>query len=433
MRITNSTVLRNYDRNLKRLSQNKYSAEQRIYTGRQFSRASQNPLNAAKALTVRKQLSRTAQYKENLEVADKFYTEAETSMIQISDELATVRETLIYACNTTKDQGVDLQILSQQLDTYAHEMVSILNTNSAERTIFGGESNADQPFSLVVGEDGYATEVLYHGVPINAFEDSSDFPYSNEVYIDIGLGMQIDQETQEIDPQTGLRVSFNGAELTGCGSDPSKASVDLAAFENDKDYSIDLFLDGEKKTITFQAGATEAENQAAMQAAIDDAYSKSKLVPIVNADGSITVQDKNNPNNTDTKVYVMSTVGAENKATVKNDYQYSMNYIQVTIDAARALKEGNVGYANGCIDQIVNASESLLVEIANLGNMEEFITFNSERYDTRELNLKDRQDTLEASDLEYEITMYKTYEALYNACLQMSSSVIPNSIFSYIR
>ncbi len=433
MRITNSTVLRNYDRNLKRLSHNKYSAEQRIYTGRQFSRASQNPLNAAKALTVRKQLSRTAQYRENLEVADKFYTEAETSMIQISDELATIRETLIYACNTTKDQGVDLQILSQQLDTYAHEMVSILNTNSAERTIFGGESNADQPFSLVVGEDGYATEVLYHGVPINAFDDSSNFPYSNEVYIDIGLGMQIDQETQEIDPQTGLRVSFNGAELTGCGSDPSKASVDLAAFVNDKDYSIDLFLDGEKKTITFQAGATEAENQAAMQAAIDDAYSKSKLVPIVNADGSITVRDKNNPNNTDTKVYVMSSVGAENKATVKNDYQYSMNYIQVTIDAARALKEGNVGYANGCIDQIVNASENLLVEIANLGNMEEFINFNGERYDTRELNLKDRQDTLEASDLEYEITMYKTYEALYNACLQMSSSVIPNSIFSYIR
>lgn len=426
MRITNSTVLRNYDRNLKRLGKNKYATEQKIYTGREFSRASENPLSAAKALTVRKQLSRTKQYKENLEVADKFYTEAETSMLQISDQLATIRETLIYACNTTKDEGVDLQILSQQLETYAREMVSILNTNSAERAIFGGESNAEQPFSLLYGEDGYATEVLYHGVPINAYDSYEDFPYSNEVYVDIGLGMVIDQETQEIDPQTGLRVSFNGAELTGCGSEMSAASIDLTSLVNKNEYSLDIFHNGEKQTVKFVAGATEAESQANLQTAIDEAFYRSQVIPTVDADGNITVDDGK-------KVYVMSTQGAKNQATVDNEYGYSFNYIQITLDAAQALKNGDVGYANGCIDQIVEASENLLVEIANLGNMEEFINFNSERYDTRELNLKERQDSLEASDLESEITLYKTYEALYNACLQMSSAVIPNTIFSYIN
>ncbi len=426
MRITNSTVLRNYDRNLKRLATNKYSSEQKIFTGRDFSRASDNPLSAAKALTVRKQLSRTKQYKENLEVADKFYTEAETTMLQVSDQLATIRETLIYGCNTTKDANTDLQILGQQLETYAREMVSILNTNSAERAIFGGESNAEQPFSLLYGEDGYATEVLYHGVPINAYDNYADFPYSNEVYVDIGLGMVINQDTQEVDPQTGLRVSFNGAELTGCGSDENTASIDLAALKNDNDYSIDVFLNGEKKTITFQAGASKAESQAAIQDAIDAAYSKSKVVPTIDADGNITAPD-------DMKVYVMSTAGAKNEATVENEYGYSQNYIQITLDAAQAFKNGDVAYANACIDRIVTASENLLVEIANLGNMEEFISFNTDRYDTRELNLKERQKALEASDLESEITLYKTYEALYNACLQMSSAVIPNTIFSYIR
>ena len=426
MRITNSTVLRNYDRNLKRLGKNKYASEQKIFTGREFSRASEDPLSAAKALTVRKQLSRTKQYKENLEVADKFYTEAETSMLQISEELATIRETLIYGCNTTKDEGVDLQILSQQLDTYAREMVSILNTNSAERAIFGGESNAEQPFSLLFDDDGYATEVLYHGVPINAYDNYEDFPYSNEVYVDIGLGMVIDQKTQVIDPQTGLRVSFNGAELTGCGSEMSEASIDLESLVNKNEYSIDIFYNGEKQTVQFVAGADAAENQANLQAAIDKAFYRSPVIPQVDADGNITVDDGK-------KVYVMSTQGAKNQATVDNEYEYSFNYIQITLDAAYALRTGDVGYANGCIDRVVEASENLLVEIANLGNMEEFINFNSERYDTRELNLKERQDSLEASDLESEITLYKTYEALYNACLQMSSAVIPNTIFSYIR
>ena len=106
MRITNSTLLRNYDRNLKRISTAKYSSENKIYSGRQYPRASQSPLKAAKALTVRKQLWHTEQYKENLDVADKFYTEAETSLLQISDSLANVRETIIYACNSTKDESV---------------------------------------------------------------------------------------------------------------------------------------------------------------------------------------------------------------------------------------------------------------------------------------------------------------------------------------
>ena len=73
------------------------------------------------------------------------------------------------------------------------------------------------------------------------------------------------------------------------------------------------------------------------------------------------------------------------------------------------------------------------MEIADLGNSEEYIKFNTDRFDTRILNLKDRQKTLEATDLESEITLMKTYEAIYNACLQMSSSIVPNSIFNYIK
>ena len=98
----------------------------------------------------------------------------------------------------------------------------------------------------------------------------------------------------------------------------------------------------------------------------------------------------------------------------------------------RDSRRGDLDYANACIDRIVNSSENLLVEIADLGNAEEYIEFNTSRFDTRELNLKDRQKTLEATDLESEITLMKTYEAIYNAALQMSSSIIPNSIFNYI-
>lgn len=425
MRITNSTLLRNYDRNLKRLATNKYNSEQKIYSGRSFSRASENPLNAAKALTVRKQLSRTTQYKENLDVADKFYTEAETSMLQISEELAIVRESLIAACQTTND-NMDLDIYAQQIATKVEEMCSVFNTDSAERVIFGGESNDPEPFTISYDDNGYPAEVLYHGVPINAYSDGKDFPYSNDVYIDIGINMVVDQKTQQVDPQSALKISFNGAELTGCGSEGSKASIDAAALEDNKSYSLNLYVNGESTTVTFKGGADKTASIANLNDAIQTAYKGKAVIPTVDADGNITA-------GADGEVYIQNNKNAENKAAIDNDYTYSKNYMQLALDAAKALRDGNIEYANGCIDRIVSASENLLVEIADLGNSEEFIEFNKSRFDTRELNLKERQDTLESTDLEYEITLCKTYEALYNACLQMSSSVVPNSIFNYIN
>ena len=607
MRITNSTLLRNYDRNLKRISTAKYSSENKIYSGRQYTRASQSPLKAAKALTVRKQLWHTEQYKENLNVADKFYTEAETSLLQISDSLANVRETIIYACNSTKDESVDLNILAEQLETKAKEMVSIFNTDSAERAIFGGESNSAEPFTLQYDENGRATTVLYHGVPVNAMSDASGYPYSKDVYIDIGIGMVIN-DNQEIDPQSALKISFNGAAVSGCGfegsdkdlstlnlkslnpgadddntiritaggktvtvnfkgrntadiqkaiddafnnagvagpkisekgeltmadgskaeisetpqsalkisfngaavsgcgfegsdkdlstlnlkslnpgadddntiritaggktvtvnfkgrntadiqkaiddafnnagvagpkisekgeltmADGSKAEIsetpyiDLEKLTDGKKYSFDIYANGKKKTINFTAGATAADSMKNIQDKLNEEFKKEKNTPVIAADGSITV--KNNAGEA-SQVYLAKSDG--DAPTFKNGDTYSNNYIQVTLDAAAALRRGDLDYANACIDRIVNSSENLLVEIADLGNAEEYIEFNTSRFDTRELNLKDRQKTLEATDLESEITLMKTYEAIYNAALQMSSSIIPNSIFNYI-
>ena len=513
MRITNSTLLRNYDRNLKRLSTEKFASENKIYSGRQYTRASQSPLKASKALTVRKQLWHTEQYQDNLKVADKFYTEAETSLLQVSEQLAYVRETIIYACNSTKDKSTDLNILAEQLETKAKEMCSIFNTNSAERAIFGGESNADEPFTIEYDDDGRATTVLYHGVPVNAYSNENDFPYSNDVYIDIGIGMVI-SDNQEVDPQSMLKISFNGAGVSGCGfevsgknlstlrpdslrsgendntvritaggktvtvnfkgnktndiqtaitnafnnagvTDPDKIptinekgeltmgdgsaayvsetpSINLDQLKDGQNYTVDIYASGTKKTITFTAGADTAATAANVQAKLDEAFKYEKHTPTIDNDGNIKLEYLNAKGETVSGQVYIAKSDTGTVPDYKNGDTYSNNYLQVTLDAAAALRRGDINYANACIDRIVSSSENLLVEIADLGNSEEYIEFNQTRFDTRTLNLKERQKDLEATDLESEITLMKTYEALYNACLQMSSSIVPNSIFNYI-
>lgn len=720
MRITNSIILRGYNRDLNRLMNLKTATERRITSTRKFSRASEAPLSAAKALNVRKSLYYSEQYRENLNTANKFYTEAETSLLQVSDKMAEVRELLIAACNTTKDT-TEYNIYSQQLEQIVEGLVSVFNTNSAGRAIFGGESDESLPFTLLKDSNGNLATVLYHGVPLSAMTDPTKYPYSTPVTVDIGLGMYMDQKTQEVNPQSVLDISFNGAKITGCGAERSTADIDLSsvksgrkycidvyaggikktieftgrekyedtvkelnnalkeaykkevaygkikqpevdesgviycegqlvsavnnanhptaekliidndagytdkfkpnfsALEEGKTYTIDVTVGGESKSITFVAGENadkEARNDETiknLQAALDEAFglddSGNSIVRVstnpetkgcISAEGKrVTVRDttgllesnaalgatvKNTSydkldlaNLTDgteytvmvdgatyrfragatsadtrqnmitaglanvselsgdndsvyftnasgeyskitqvknpatgvvalkptkgskytvdleavdpgqeyalkvvygNKIKVISFIGGADSATTMNNLQesldkvfgnltvdadgvikaadgnqvsvmtlqqnkdkgiverdviYSDNYLQLALDAARALRYGDLEYANGCIDRVVSATEHLLTQIADIGSNEEFVDFNINKLVTREYNLFERQNDLEVTDAEKEITLWKTYEALYNACLQMSSSVIPNSIFNYIR
>lgn len=766
MRLTNNTLLRGYNRSLNRLKTAKNDCENKITSQRKFARASDAPLSAAKALNVRKSIYYSEQHKENLKVASSFYTEAETSLLQVSEKMAEVREALIAAVNTTKDD-TEYNIYAQQLETMARELCSIFNTDSAGRSIFGGESDDAMPFTIINDSNGFASTVLYHGVPVNSLDNCNDFPYSNRVYVDIGLGMRTDQESHVTDPMSVLDISFNGTEITGCGAERSTADIDLSAIKEGRLYLFDIYCDGSKKTITFKGKGTPGENvaqindllrqaykkdiaygksypkmddqgivysvykdadgneeategglvsitnntyinkidrwnvdagfnelngpdgkwdavfnartdalvidndsgftnkfklnfdalaenalykvdvkvgdetksiefvsgnnegeefaevitiknfQEALDAAFgvgvvtvsthepvkgvvsaegkqvelmiaisqedadkangvyDETYSKAGL-SITNGDskisfGALQFKDKDDSertykfdvdgytvggkvqqlevtiksgdsNNTilkkindalqegdnkklvcgndgiitddgtavsikagtgtsssavsKVKTYQVDPDSIENgktyklkvvhgnsideiefegtgnglqdlkaafgagydidaqgvvtakdgksvlisndtdlltRAAVERDKIYSNNYVQLTLDAARALRNGDIEYANGCIDKIVKANEHLLLEIADLGCNEDFIDFNIERITTREYNLYERQDDLEASDPEYMITLLKQYEAYYNACLQMSTMVIPNSIFNYMR
>lgn len=717
MRVTNSVIMRGFNRDLNRVGTLKNDTMHRITSTRKFNRASEAPLSAAKALNVRKSLYFSAQYKENLKVADSFYTEAETSLLQVSDKLASVRETIIAAVNTTKSID-EYNIYAQQLERYAEELCSVFNTNTAGRAIFGGESNDGMPFTIEKDANGNASTVLYHGVPLNAMNDPKSFPYSNDVLGDIGLGIDVDQQTQEIDSQSALRISFNGPEVSHCGTERGVADIDLTTIQAGRRYCIDVFADNVKKTITFTGSvnadpdAARAENLAAIQAELDEAFKKSSEVPIidkqgvisltnggivcavnnkyaertqqlgidndsgytkkyrldveklmpgkeysvnvtigketrtvvfaagsdtdpdkadeaslhnlqnalteafkgtdykpnvsfteankgtitcegetvsissdseskidnafivngnkinaiglekgkeykfvvgvgtksqeckftatgveaddfaaikaqiegaalgatvtVNTDGTISVTQPTTTNaanhgtgtalnaagkvdldNIENKNYEIDVtvdgttktvkfkgVKGDGETTLKNlnaalkrefinesvdvnytaadgfkssaksfsiysttttadgsgdvnpiemDTIYSNNYIQLTLDAAKALRNGDIDYANGCIDRIVSANEKLLIEIANLGCNEDFISFNIDRLTTREYNSLERQNELESANLEEETTLLKTYSALYNACLQMASEVVPNSIFNYMK
>ncbi len=295
MRITNSTLLRGYNRDLNRVMNLKNKSEHMITTTRRFSRASEDPLAAAKALNVRKSQTYSGQYQENLKVAAKFYTEAETSLIQVSEQMSIIRETIIAACNSTKDYQ-DLDIYAQQLETKAEELCAIFNTDSAGRAIFGGESDNAQPFDIIKDTKGYPAIVTYHGIPVNSMRDYTKFPYSDEVNLDIGLGMAVNQETHEVDPDSVLKISFIGPQVTGCGAERGVADVDLTSIMKDRSYSLYVYAGDIKHEINFIGQSTQEENVAEINRKLKEAYKKDiafgRDYPEMDAQGVISLRDK---------------------------------------------------------------------------------------------------------------------------------------------
>lgn len=83
-------------------------------------------------------------------------------------------------------------------------------------------------------------------------------------------------------------------------------------------------------------------------------------------------------------------------------------------------------------DLIYAAQSNLSIAIADLGTHSKFIEFNTDRLEEVMINLKSKQNDIESTDLPSEITRWKVLESVYNASLQMGSSVLSQTIFNYI-
>lgn len=112
------------------------------------------------------------------------------------------------------------------------------------------------------------------------------------------------------------------------------------------------------------------------------------------------------------------------------------NAVQLAFDAAKALREGDIGKATALMDQVKKAQTTVVVGITNIGVKSATIEYNQSRMAQDELTYATAQVNAEGLTLEEQaelMTQYKSVEAAYNATLQMGSKVVPTSIFDFIR
>ncbi|MGI6040140.1 MAG: hypothetical protein GX257_00930 [Clostridiales bacterium] len=232
MRITNSSIMRNYLGNLHSSINNLSKSNERLSSMRKYSKSSENTTEASKAFTVRDQLYKNEQYLSNIEYSIDEFSAAETSLLTINSLLQTVQERSIRANTGTIDE-TGRSVIAKEIENIKGQVLQSINIKFGIRYLFGNSNNEGPPFS--VDDEGM---LAYNGIRVaDMVSDSStgklmyknpaydptdaaskqyiEVPKNKDVYMDVGLGIKV--VGNEVMPSSAIKISSSGIEAIGFG------------------------------------------------------------------------------------------------------------------------------------------------------------------------------------------------------------------------
>ncbi len=208
MRITDNMLLANYNTNLQRNISNLAASNMRLASERSFNHVSEDTSSAARAFVIRDQLARTEEHIRTIDNASGELTSAESNIMVIQSIATSAYETATSA-GGPKEQK-DFEILAEQINGQKNEMLQTMNATYANKYLFSG-SGSEAPFS--VSADG---KLLFNGTPVDMATSAGDFKNNEDVYLDIGFGINGQTGTGA---KTGIKISTSGVNVLGYGTD----------------------------------------------------------------------------------------------------------------------------------------------------------------------------------------------------------------------
>ena len=420
MRITQNFTNRSYLRNNNKVLTSYNNSMEKIWSQKDYFRASDDSINASKALTVRKNLRDLDMYDDNLKTADGVFKAAEDNLYSIANNVyLNVQTKLETACNGTYNRE-ELSIIAEELEQYAGIAIETLNSDYAERRLFGGTNNSSPAFATET-ENG-RTYVTYNGIRVDDMVKDDD---GNLCYYTRITKAEYDAAA---DPATVLRKGIPDGEIKlediEGGKTAQEQYDELAAADPDSVYT-ETDKDG---------NVTYYQKQFNYYSADMTGVPASKPIYV---DIGIGIKYDNDGNIDPQTALDIGFNGAEitgfgTDEDAKNNDFYSKNFVQLIYDAAAALKAGDTERANATLDRLNTANTGILTEITTLGSKQNSIEFYLSKSDEYRTSLKSRQNDVEGCDMNEEIINMNSTEAAYNAALQLSSKVLPRSIFDFI-
>ena len=206
MRIANKTIYDNIVRNLGQTSTEMMNAQEIVTTTKKINRLSDDPVGLVSVLNLRSSLSNIDQMGRNITLGKAWLTASESSLGQVDNILTKAKELTVQMSSATVSQSERANSVSL-VDGYLKEIISLANSQSEGRYLFGGTNTDIAPFELNSSE----TQVDYSG---------------NETPFSVKIGRD-----------SNVAVGKNGQDVfgeTGASDDIFKVLIDLKSYlQND--------------------------------------------------------------------------------------------------------------------------------------------------------------------------------------------------------
>lgn len=145
MRVTDSMMWNNMQRNVARRQTEAQKAMDRAVTGKKVEVPSDDPAAFAQGRTEQGNIARAENYERTIGLTRPVLDQTDAALFQTEDILRRIRDIAIQGANDSYN-GSDKESMIRELDGLRDQLISIGNTSSGDRFIFAGYRDDRPPY-----------------------------------------------------------------------------------------------------------------------------------------------------------------------------------------------------------------------------------------------------------------------------------------------
>lgn len=405
MRITTSMLASNYKSNMTTNLNHIQKIQNQLSSGKEISRPSDNPYKVSRTMQMYTEIGANKQYNENIKDISNWLDTTDTSLNQMGNVFARVRELLVTAGNG--GYGPDEEkAIQDEIKERVNEIGQILNTNFDGVYIFGGTKSTSKPVMVnsngelcYADKDGNAVSKTAGGVKIDITN-----PISNGVNKTID-GME----------KIAKEVKVNITEMTGTPPTPSTSSV-----------SIDL----SKVNLTAKPPVTE---ESLFKTALNaKGFADSDIERIINTVPSFDALDQIRSDlNVEVSQGVLINYNKNAVDLLEGNGINVMNTLNKIITNLGAGGDKSV-ITGECIGEVDDIIKNLLQHRSEVGAMQNRMESAQDKNESENLDMTDILSKTEDIDFTEKMIQYSIMQTVYMAALQTSAKILPATILDYL-
>lgn len=225
LRITTSSLIRNYKSNLNRSISNLDLARTKVMTERQFTKGYQDPTGAVRESALNWKYAKNEDYISAIDDAQSFQNAQEDAITQINTQARYLSKQYgLEAMNGTNWPLDVRQTYAQAFRQAQESMTMSMNASYGDKFVFGGADGGHAPFELT--EVNGDTVLLYRGWDVNHPDSKLDDMSAEQVFTDLGFGLTLDENGKAVN-STAFNTALPGINVVGYGTDENGTSKNL--------------------------------------------------------------------------------------------------------------------------------------------------------------------------------------------------------------